>query len=146
MEENPIQILEVRATQPSGSVMVTVAVGAKASQAIWIALSEQLDRRRQAPITSAEDFIELRDQIALVERFAPLASAGAHTIDQFSDAELRATLLDLTSYVDRVNGEHYQAPELRERLQTIAQITPVLWEANASAAAAGAEALAVPLD
>ncbi len=123
--------------------MITAAVSADASQAIWVALSEQLDRRRAAPITSVEDALALREQVELAERFEPLASAGAHTIAQFTDAELRACLLDVTTYADRVNGEHYQHPELRERLQTIATLTPVLWEANATAAAAAAEALSV---
>ena len=139
MEAEPIQVLEVRASEPSGLVMITVALGADASREIWIALTEQLDRRRRGPITSAEDALVLREQVALVERFAPLASAGMHAVAQFTHAELRACLLDLTSYAHRMNGEHFQPPELRERLRTIAKLTAVLWDVDA----AGAELLTV---
>jgi hypothetical protein len=58
---------------------------------------------------------------------------------RFTESELRACLLNLTAYAERVDGEHFQPVELRERLEVIAQITPVLWDANASAAAAGGE-------
>ncbi len=136
-----MQILEVRAGGPSRSVMITAALTSDASRAIFVALSEQLDRRRQDPITTAEDVLALREQTALVERFAPMACAGAHAIAQFADSELRSCLLDLTDYADRVNGEHYQPAELRERLQLIAHLIPVLWEANATATAAGGAAL-----
>ncbi len=83
----------------------------------------------------------LREQQSLVERFAPLATAGAHAIVRFTESELRACLLDLADYAERVDGEHFQPVELRERLQTIAQIVPVLWDANATAAAVGSEPL-----
>ena len=141
MHEDPIQILEVRADGPQRSVMITAAVTADASRAIFIALSEQLDRRRAHLTASAGDVLALRDQTALVERFAPLASAGAHAVVQFTESDLRACLLDLTGYTDRVDGEHFQPLELRERLQLTAQITAVLWEANATAAAASGEPL-----
>ena len=141
MQEDPIQILEVRASEPPRPVMITAAVSAGASQAICVALSEQLDRRRRVPATSVEDVLALREQAALVDRFAPLASAGAHALAQFTDSELRACLLDLTEYADRVNGEHFQPSELRQRLQTIALLTPILWQANATATAAGREPL-----
>jgi hypothetical protein len=143
MEEEPIQILEVRADESPRPVTITLAVSARASRAILVALSEQLDRRRGVPTTSASDALALREHVVLMERFAPLASAGAHAIVQFTDSELRVCLLDLSAYADRVDGEHFQAPELRERLQTIARLTPALWEANAMAAAAGQEAPAL---
>jgi hypothetical protein len=138
MQENPIQILEVRADEPDRSVAITAAVTADASRAILVALSEELDRHRREPTESAEDVLALREQQSLVERFAPLATAGAHAIVQFSASELRACLLDLTGYIERVDGEHFQPAELRERLHVIALITPVLWDANATAAAAAA--------
>src|ERR1700722_10223688 len=141
MHDDPLQILEVRADGERRSVMITAAVTADASRAIFIALSEQLDRRRAHLTASAGDVLALRDQTALVERFAPLASAGAHAVVQFTESDLRACLLDLTGYTDRVDGEHFQPLELRERLQLTAQITAVLWEANATAAAASGEPL-----
>ena len=81
----------------------------------------------------------LREQQSLVDQFAPLATAGAHAIVRFTSSELRTCLLDLTEYAQRVDGEHFQAAELRERLHVLAQITPVLWDANATAAAAAGE-------
>jgi hypothetical protein len=141
MHEDPIQILEVRADEQAGSVAITAAVTADASRTIFVALSEQLDRQRRWPTESAEDVLGLRDQQALVEMFAPLAAAGAHAIVRFSESELRACLLDLTDYAERVDGDHFQPVELRVRLEVIAQITPVLWDANATAAAAVDELL-----
>ncbi len=141
MEHAPIQILEVRAGQAERPVTITLAVAEQAARAIFTALSEQLDRRRQQAADTAEDVLALRDQIALVEQFEPLAAAGAHAVLSLTDAELRSCLLGLTEYADRVDGEHFQPPELRERLGVIAEITPVLWDANATAAAA-AEQLA----
>jgi hypothetical protein len=141
MHEDPIQILEVRADGEQRSVMITAAVSADASRAIFIALSEQLDRRRAHLTASAGDVLALREQTALIERFAPLATAGAHAVVQFTESDLRACLLDLAGYTDRVDGEHFQPHELRERLQVTAQITAVLWEANATAGAAGGEPL-----
>jgi hypothetical protein len=141
MQENPIQILEVRADEQNRSVAITAVVTAEASRAIFEALSEQLDRHRRQPTESVEDVLVLRDQQSLVERFAPLATAGAHAIVRFTESELRACLLDLTGYTERVDREHFQPVGLRERLQVIAQITPILWDANATAAAAGGEPL-----
>jgi hypothetical protein len=141
MHEDPIQILEVRADGEHRSVMITAAVTADASRAIFIALSEQVDRRRAHLTTSAGDVLALREQTALLERFAPLATAGAHAVVQFTESDLRACLLDLTGYTDRVDGQHFQPLELRDRLQVTAQITAVLWEANATAAAASGEPL-----
>jgi hypothetical protein len=141
MQEDPLQILEVRAVEPERSVTVTAAVTAEASHAIFVALSEQLDRRRRRPAGSVEDVLALREQISLVEQFAPLATAGAHAIVRFSEADLRACLLNLTDYAERVDGEHFQPVELRGRLHVIAEITPVLWDANATAAAAAGEPL-----
>jgi hypothetical protein len=139
MQENPIQILEVRADEQDRSVAITAAVTADASRAIFVALTEQLDRHRRQPTESVEDVLVLREQQSLVERFAPLATAGAHAIVRFTESELRACLLDLTDYAERVDTEHFQPVELRERLQVIAEITPVLWDANATAAVAGGE-------
>ncbi|MFZ0041955.1 MAG: hypothetical protein WAK93_11660 [Solirubrobacteraceae bacterium] len=141
MQETPFQILEVRADERDRSVAITAAVTADASQALFIALSEQLERRSQQPLENVEDVLMLREQQTLVERFAPLASARAHAIVQFTASELRACLLDLTDYSERIDGEHFQPVELRERLRLIAQITPVLWDGNAAAAAAGGEPL-----
>jgi len=142
VHQDPIQILEVRADEQQRSVMITAAVTADASRAIFIALSEQLDRRRAHLTASVGDVLALREQTALVERFAPLATAGAHAVVQFTESDLHACLLDLTGYTDRVDGEHFQPLELRERLQVTAQITAVLWEAHATgAAAAGGEPL-----
>jgi hypothetical protein len=141
MHEHPIQILEVRADAEQGSVMITAAVTVDASRAIFIALSEQLDRRRAHPTASVGDVLAMREQTALVERFAPLATAGAHAVVQFTESDLRACLLDLNGYASRVDGEHFQPVDLRERLQVTAHITAVLWEATATAAAAGGELL-----
>jgi hypothetical protein len=140
MEDSPLQILEVRSDGTEAVVTVTAAASADATKAIFVALSEQLDRRRAAPAMSLEDVLALREHTALAERFEPLAHADAHAIVSVSDTELRICLLELTSYAERVDGEHFQPSELRERLRVIAEITPVLWDANAAAAAA-AEAL-----
>ncbi len=136
MQEHPIQILEVRADEEERSVAITAAVTAGASAAIFVALSEQFDRHRLEPAERVEDVLMLRGQQLLVEQFAPLATAGAHAIVRFTASELRACLLHLTEYTDRVDGEHFQPVELRERLDVIARITPVLWDANATATAA----------
>jgi hypothetical protein len=141
MQEDPIQILEVRADEQDRSVTITAAVTSDASGAIFVALSEQLDRDRGRPTGSVRDVLALREQQSLAERFAPLATAGAHAIVGFTESELRACLLDLTDYTQRVDGDHFQPVELRERLRVIAQITAVLWDANATAAAAGGEPL-----
>jgi hypothetical protein len=138
MQESPIQILEVRAGEGTQPTMITAAVTGDASREICTALSEQLDRRRQEPTTSAEDVLALRDHAALVERFEPLAASGAHAVVSFSESDVRACLFELTRYTDRVDGEHFQPPDLRERLQLIAEAIPVLWEANGLAAEANA--------
>jgi hypothetical protein len=138
MKETPVQILEVRAAEGERPVTIAAAVTAEGSRAIFIALSEQLDRRRREPIASVEDVLVLREQTALVERFESLVNAGAHAIVRLTEVDLRACLLALTDYTDRVDGEHFQPVDLRDRLESIAQITPVLWDANATAAAAGA--------
>lgn len=137
MQDNPVQILEVRGDEQDRPVAITAAVTTDASRSIFVALSEQLDRHLQQPTETAEDVLVLREQQSLVARFAPLATAGAHAIVQFTESELRACLLELTNYTERVDGEHFQPVELRERLQTIAQIVPALWDANATAAAVG---------
>jgi hypothetical protein len=137
MPEDPIQILEVRASHGAASVTVTAAVTAGATHAISTALSEQLDRSRRRSTDSVEDVLALRRQIDLVERFEPLARAGAHAVVQLTDDELRDCLLGLTDYRERVDGDHYQPLELRERLQLTTRVIAILWDANATAAAAG---------
>ncbi len=136
MEQTPVQILEVRAAEAERPVTITLALIDAASQAIFTALSEQLDRRRRDGTDTVEDVLALRDHTALLERFEPLATAGAHAVLSLTTAELRACLLDLTDYADRVDGDHYQPAELRDRLSLIAEITSALWDANAAAAAA----------
>ena len=91
--------------------------------------------------TALMKLLALRQQIDLVERFAPLARAGAHAIVQLTEAALHNCLLELSEYRERVDGEHYQPVELRERLQLTALITATLWDTNASVAAAGRELL-----
>ena len=134
MPESPVQILEVRATGDASPVTITLAVSGDASQAMLTALSEQLDRRRRLDTDTVEEVLALREQTALVERFEPLAAAGAHGMVSLTDSELRGCLLELTAYADRVDGEHFQPSELRERLAVLAEITPTLWDANAEAA------------
>lgn len=136
MPQDPIQILEVRANGMERSVTVTAALTAAAADAIFIALSEQLDRARRYSTESVEDVLALRRRIELVERFAPLARAAAHAIVQLTEDELRGCLLELSDYRERVDGEHYQPVELRQRLQLTVQITAVLWDTNATVAAA----------
>lgn len=136
MPEDPIQILEVRADEARRSVAITAAITAEASHAIFTALSEQLDRARWHATDSAEDVLALRRRTELVERFAPLAAAKAHAVVQLDEQELRACLLDLSDYRERVDGEHFQPLELRERLRLSAEICGILWDANASVAAA----------
>lgn len=143
MQDHPIQILEVRAgglaVRADGedrAVTITAALSSRAGQAIHAALSEQLDRRRAELVESAEDILALREQAVLVERFAPLAAAEVSAVLRFTAGELRGCLLNITEYADRVDGEHYLPVELRERLAVLAQVTPVLWDANAAAAAA----------
>ena len=138
MAEDLIQILEVRAGGVQHPVTITASFNADAGHAIFIALSEQLDRRRAHLIGDTEDALALRQQTELLERFAPLASSRAHAIIQLTDDELRACLVDLAAYRERVDGEHYQPLELRERIQVITEISPVLWDANATAAAVAA--------
>jgi hypothetical protein len=135
MQQLPVQILEVRAADAEQPATATAAITADASRAIFAALSEQLDRRRREPAASVEEVLALREHIALVERFEPLATAGAHAIIRLTRPDLRSCLLELTDYTDRVDDGHFQTVELRERLSVIAQVTPVLWDANAAAAA-----------
>lgn len=144
MPESPVQILEVRAAGGDRPVTVTAAVTAEASRAIFTALSEQLDRRRADPLATVEEVLAVREHAALVERFELLVVADADAIVPFADLDLRACLLELTDYADRVDGEHFQPAELRERLRVIAQITPVLWDANAAAAEVSAGATLAP--
>lgn len=133
MEEVPTQILEVRPGGLGSDKSITLSVSAQAARAILTALAEQLDRRRAQPLEEAHAVRELRQATELVERFEALVAADAHAVVQFSPDELRSGLLELTSYADRTDIDGFQPPELRERLQLIAAITPVLWDANAAA-------------
>ena len=135
MADDPLHVLEIRGDDPQRPVTITAAVTAAAGHAIFVGLSEQLDRRRAQQLTSADDVVLLRSRIELSERFAPLERAGAHAIVQLTEDELRDCLLELTAYRERVDGDHYLTPDLRERLAVIAQIAPVLWDANATVAA-----------
>lgn len=138
MHEAAVQILEVRSAGEEAEPSITLAVTSDANQAIFLALSEQLDRRRRNPVDGADDVVELRDAAALVERFEVLARAEAHAVVRFSPGELRSCLLDLTAYSERMDTDEFQPAELRERLAVIGHITPVLWDANAAATAAAA--------
>ena len=140
MLDTSIQILEVRAGDETRPLTITAAVTSDASVAVHTALAEQLDRRRYAPTESPDDVAELRQEIALVERFAEVAAADGHAVVSLSQDELQACLMGLTRYVDRVDGEHFQPVELRERLRVIAGVTASLWDANAAAAEAQAAA------
>ncbi len=142
MEQTPVQILEVRGGEPSLAPSITLSVSDEASRALLVALSEQLDRRRAEPLEAAEDVHGLRHAAELVERIESLVAAQAHAVVRFSPEELRFCLLELTSYADRMDIDGFQPPDLRDRLQVIARITPVLWDANA---AASAPPLAAPL-
>ena len=133
MEEVPTQILEVRPGGLGSDASITLSVSSQAARVILTALSEQLDRRRAEPLEGAHDVHGLRQATELVERFEALAAADAHAVVRFSGDELRSCLLELTSYADRMDVDGFQPPELRERLQVIAEITPVLWDANAAA-------------
>lgn len=138
MTEAPVQILEIRPPQPGQPVAITAAVTAQASHAIVGALSEQLDRRRHEPVSTADDVLLLRAHAALLERFEALAHADAHAVVSFSEPDVRSCLLELSAYTQRLDREEFQPPDLRARLAVIALITPVLWDANAAAAAVGA--------
>jgi hypothetical protein len=140
MPETFVQLLEVRAGDHTAPPTITAAVTSDAATAIDTALSEQLDRRRQERIENPDDVAELRQEIALVERFTNLAAAGAHAVVSLSQDELHACLMGLTRYVDRVDDEHFQPAELRERLRVIADVLAALWEANAAVAEAQAAA------
>jgi hypothetical protein len=129
-----VQVLEIRGGDGDRDVEVTVAIAADAIQAICTALSEQLNRYAQDETEHAEDVLALREHTALVERFQPLAAGDGHAVVTFRQAELRTCLLELTRYVERVDDEHYQAPDLRARLQIIKRIIPALWDANAATA------------
>lgn len=140
LEETPVQILEVRAGDESRALTITAAVTADAMAAIHTALSEQLDRRRHDRAESPDDVAELRDETALVERFGELAAAGGHAVVSLAQDELQSSLMGLTRYVDRVDGEHFQPLELRERLALIGAVLATMWDANAAAAEAQAAA------
>jgi hypothetical protein len=141
MQQDPIQILEVRAGDAERPTTATAAVSADGSNAIFIALSEQLDRRRAQPMATADEVLAVRGRADLVERFVPLVSARASGVIQLTEEQLRDCLLDLSDYRSRVDGEHYQPLELRQRLEITGEVEAILWDANASVAAAAQEAL-----
>jgi hypothetical protein len=130
-----IRVLEIRRDDEEQVVIITAAIESDAIQAICAALQEQLDRKAKDRTEHAEDVLTLREHSTLIERFDALAAAEGHAVISFTQAELQTCLLELTRYVERVDDEHYQAPELRARLQTINDLTPTLWEANSAAAA-----------
>jgi hypothetical protein len=136
-DDDPIQILEVRAGDATRPVTLTAVVTAEGTHAISVALSEQLDRRRWLGSESAQDILALRQRTELAERFGPLARAGGHAVVQLTEQELRDCLLDLSEYRERVDGEHYQPPELRLRLVLTGRIIALLWDANAAVVSAG---------
>jgi hypothetical protein len=117
-------------------VTITAAIASDAIRAICTALQEELARKAQHRTEHADDVLTLREHTTLAERFQALAAAEGHAVVSFSHVELRNCLLELIRYVDRVDDEHYQPPGLRAGLQTIQRVIPVLWEANAAAAAA----------
>jgi hypothetical protein len=143
MADEPVQILEVRGDDPHRPTTATIAVTGKAARAIQIALSEELDRRRASPMTSADETLELREHAEFVERFTPLSSGEdrAVAVLPLTEDELRSCLLGLSDYRARVDGEHYQPLELRERLALTAEIEAILWEANAAVAQITAQRL-----
>ncbi len=136
-EVDCIRILEVREVDGEREATITLAVAAEAIQAICTALSEELDRHAQSRNENAADVLTLRSYAALVELFQPLAAAEGHAVVSLSQADLRICLLELTRYIERFDDERYQEPDLRARLQIVRRTTPVLWEANAAAAATG---------
>jgi hypothetical protein len=141
MSETSFQILEVRAGDGERPLTITAAVSADVTAAIHTALAEQLDRRRAEPLESPDEIAELRDEATLVERFAELSAPQAHAMIALSQADLQACLMGLTQYADRVDGDHYQPVELRERLEVIAGVLPAMWDANAAAVEAESAAL-----
>lgn len=114
---------------------ITLSASAEACRAMFVALSEQFDRKRAEPLEGAEHVHELRRAAGLVERFDALAATGAHAVVQVSPEELRGCLLELTGYGDRMDVDGFQPADLRERLQVIGKVNPVLWDANAAASA-----------
>jgi hypothetical protein len=137
--DEPLEILEVRPAGGEDAVTITIAMAAQAIQAMCTALSEQLARRAQDRAESAEDVLALREHGELAGRLQPFAEAGAHAVIPFSQADLQMCLPELIRYVERADGEHYQAPDLRRRLELIKRVVDVFWEANAAAATAGAQ-------
>jgi hypothetical protein len=118
-------------------VTITAAVPADANRAIFMALSEQLDRHRARHDQRGRTRVARADGARGTFRAA--FTADAHAIVCLSEADLRDCLLGLMDYAHRVDGEYYQPLELRQRLQVIARITPVLWDANCTAADVAAE-------
>jgi hypothetical protein len=145
MEVSTAQVLEVRAPNGEDPVTITLGLSAQATKAIFTALTEQLDRRRRSAASTAEELLRLREETAFVDRFEALAAANAHAVVRLTESELRSCLLELSDYAGRIDGEHFQPVELRERLKTIAELTPVLWDANAAAAQAGGASLPHPV-
>lgn len=138
IQDASLQLLEVRAAEGARPVTITVAIAAGAIQAICTALSEQLDRDRQARTEKAADVLALRELSALIERLQPLAAADAHAVISFSQDDVDTCLRELSHYIRRADGEGYQAPDLRDRLRVIARIFPILRDAQKEARAAAA--------
>jgi predicted RecB family endonuclease len=140
IEDASLQVLEVRAAECEPAVTITAAIAVGAIQAMFTALTEQLDREAQAPSEKAEDVLALREQTALIERLRPLAAADAHAVVSLSQAELGICLRELAQYVGRADREGYQPPDLRDRLRVIERILPILRDAETEAATAAAAA------
>jgi antitoxin (DNA-binding transcriptional repressor) of toxin-antitoxin stability system len=132
--ETFVQILEVRGADNGEEVTITAAMSADAIRAMLVALSEQRDRNAQDRAEKVEDVLALREQTELVDRFDSLATGEGHAVVSLSRTELRTCVFELTRYVGRVDGEHFQPADLRARLQIIGCVSRALWEANAAAA------------
>jgi hypothetical protein len=138
--DHSLQILEVRAPEGERPLTITAAIGPGTIQAICTALSEQLARHGQEPTEKAEEVLKLRERSALVDRLQPLADADAHAFVGFSYGELCTCLVELTRYVQRADGQDYRPPDLRERLQVIGRIFPILSDAEIQASTVAAAA------
>ena len=100
-----VRVEEIRSQGPDRPVAITASWSAEAIQAVADVFSEQLARLRQEPAEDADQVLMLRQYATLADRFAGHASAGAHALLVFDDAELSVCERLLRDYVLRVNGE-----------------------------------------
>lgn len=131
-----VQLEEVRGLGPDRPAAVTLSWSAAAIGAAAQAFSEQLARRRSAPLQDAGDVLVLRAQATLGERFQELSIAQASAMVVFDDTELASIRSALCAYVRRVDVDAYQPPELRERIAVLREVTVALCEAISEARAA----------